>query len=88
MIICIKYGGQLHCFTIPLIEIPIRIPLPGPGPVNYPQLFSDAMVLGTIRSMTQHLADGKVREAVQSGFTSALKAMQAHAGSEVTVRAE
>jgi hypothetical protein len=88
MIICIKFGGHQHCFIIPYLEIPIKFPKVGPGPVNYPQLFADAVLLGSIRQMTQHIADTHVRQALEHGFSTAQEAMQKHAGSEVTIRAE
>ena len=86
MEICIRFGGELHCFIIPIVQVPIQIPLPGPGPVNYPAFLADAMLVASMRSMIQQVADGNVREALESGISRAVDAMQKHAGSEVTIR--
>ncbi len=88
MVICIRYGGQLHCHSIPIYEIPIKIPGVGPGPVNYPPLIADATVLSSIKSMAQHISDANVRQALEHGFSAAQEAMQKRAGPEVTIRSE
>ena len=87
MIICIKFGGKVHCFSIPIYEIPFKIPKVGPGPVNYEALVADATVLGSIRAAAAKVSDAKVREALEHGFSAAQEAMQQRAGADVTIRA-
>jgi hypothetical protein len=69
-------------------RIPIRIPRPGPGPVNYPPFLADAVVLASMKSMAQHFSDENVRKSVERGFSTALEAMQKRIGSDVTIRSE
>jgi hypothetical protein len=59
----------------------------GPGPINYPQLFADAMLVGSMRRMVEKVADAGARQALEHGMTAAQEAMQKHAGSDVTIRA-
>ena len=86
MEICITYGGMRHCFVIPLILIPIHWPVPGPGPVNYPQMFQDAMILATIRDLAKNAGDEKLREAINHGVEAGIHAMRQHAGADVAIR--
>jgi hypothetical protein len=88
MVICFKFGGIVHCFTIPVIEIPIVIPKAGPGPVNYPPFLADAVVVSSLQALAKKISDPDVRKAAESGFSGAVGAMQKHIGSEVTIRAE
>ena len=88
MVICFRFGGQLHCFTIPIIEIPIVIPKPGPGPINYPPFLADAVVVASLQALAKKISDSNVRQAAEHGFSAAIEAMQKHIGSEVTIRTE
>lgn len=45
MEICITIGGIRHCYEVPIVELPIPIHKPGRGPVNYPWLIRDAVIL-------------------------------------------
>ena len=87
MQICIRYGGQLHCHQIPELQLPVlwKGP-PGPGPVNYPQFLSDAMIWNTIHGLVKNIDDNHVRKAVEIGLSEGLKAMQRHAGADVEIR--
>jgi hypothetical protein len=87
MEICIHFGGQTHCFIIPILELPWHFPGPGPGPVNYPQLFADGILVASMRNMAEKVADAGARQALQQGVAAAQEAMQKHAGSDVTIRA-
>ena len=86
MEICINYGGHVHCFVIPVVEVPVRWPHPGPGPVNYPQMFQDGMILASIQNLAQHVADANVKQSLHEGLAAATRAMQQHAGEHVTIR--
>jgi hypothetical protein len=88
MVICFTYGGQEHCFTVPVIEIPIHIPKPGPGPINYPPFISDAVIVTSLQSMAKKISDKNVREAAERGHSAAVEAMQKHIGEEVKIRIE
>ena len=88
MVICFFFGGIEHCFNIPVIEIPIHIPKPGPGPINYPQFLSDAAIVTSLQSLTKKISDTNVREAAEHGHSAAIEAMRKHIGAEVKIRAE
>jgi hypothetical protein len=88
MVICFVFGGSEHCFTVPVIEIPIQSPRPGPGPINYPAFLSDAAIVTSLQSLTQKISDTNVREAAERGHSAAIAAMQKHIGPEVKIRTE
>jgi hypothetical protein len=85
MEICFTMGGKKHCFIIPIFVIPIEIPKPVP-PVNFPWLVSDAVILASLQASAKKIADEKVREAAERGFSGAMEALQKRIGSEVTIR--
>ena len=87
MEICITFGGRRHCFYLPIIQVPVHWPGPGPGPVNYPALFQDAIIVASLGDLTKHINDAGVRTAVQHGLTTAVKGMQERAGKDVTINA-
>lgn len=86
MEICVFYGGQTHCFVIPVVEPPVLWPRPGPGPINYPQMFQDGFILASVHKLVQNVGDANVRRAMDEGLAAAVKAMQHHAGEHVTIR--
>jgi hypothetical protein len=86
MEICFTIGGKKHCFILPIIEIPIVIP--EPGPQNYPPFLSDAVILTSLQALAKKIADTNVREAAQRGFSGAVEALQKRIGSEVTIRTQ
>jgi hypothetical protein len=88
MLVCIYHqnDGQEHCYTIPVIVLPFRPGLPGPNPINYPFLMQDAMIVGSLQDLASHVADEEVRKALHEGFAAAVTAMQARAGSGVTIK--
>ena len=88
MQICIKFGGKIHCFYLPILQWPVIWHKPGPGPVNYPALFQDAILLASIQKVAQELTEGTVRTAVVGGISSAFKALQQHAGADVSIKTE
>jgi hypothetical protein len=47
--ICITFGGKPHCFYLPVLQFPVTFPHPGPGPVNYPQLIQDGILVSSIQ---------------------------------------
>ncbi len=85
MEICIRYGGQLHCHFIPIVEFPITV-RPGIGPVNYPPFLVDATLVASIHEAVRKVSDEKVKTALNSGITAAVKAMQEHAGADVQIK--
>ena len=87
MQICIRYGGQLHCHYVPELTIPVSWKPPGPGPINYPAFLSDAMIWNAIQGLVGNFGDNNVRQALESGLSEGLKAMQRHAGADVEIRA-
>ena len=84
MRICIRIGGVEHCFFIPIYFYPFKPIKVGPGPVNYPALFSDASIVGTIDAAARNISDGKVRSALESGVKSAIQALKARGGEHVS----
>jgi hypothetical protein len=84
MEICFTYGGRMHCFYVPVLVAPLFPPKPPGG--NYPNFLSDAFVVASLQSMTKHVADASVRQALESGITAAVGALQKHIGSDVTIR--
>jgi hypothetical protein len=88
MEICINYGGVTHCFFLPIIEVPVGWGRPGPGPINYPALFQDVMILGSVSSLAKQVTDENVRGMLEEGVSASLKAAQKHAGTDVTIHAK
>jgi hypothetical protein len=88
MEICINYGGRLHCFFLPVLEFPVNWGRPGPGPVNYPALFQDAILLASVSNAVKQITDENVRKSVQEGISAGFKAAQKHAGGDVTINAQ
>ena len=86
MQICIKYGGQLHCHFVPELMVPVSWKPPGIGPINYPAFLSDAMIWNAIQGLVRNFGDNNVRQALESGLSEGLKAMQRHAGADVEIR--
>lgn len=86
MEICIRIGGTRHCFWLPIYEYPIVLHK-GPGPVNYEALIHDATLVATIQNAANKVSDPKVSGALHNGVQAAVKAMQAHAGEGVEIRA-
>ena len=85
MEICITFGGKKHCFFLPIYRIPIDWGKPGPGPVNYPALFQDALIVSTINDLAHRVGDDKLRDALASGVQGGLKAMQGRVGKDVSI---
>jgi len=83
MRICFKIGGVVHCYDIPIIELPFPIHIPGPGPVNYPAFLHDATVLAAINAAVAKISDHGVHEALQAGVKSAVQALQKRGGAHV-----
>jgi len=88
MRICITIGGQTHCYYVPELDIPFRIHWPGPGPVNYPQLLQDAVIVATLHTAASKVSDEGVRSALLGGMAAATQALQRRAGAHVKVEAE
>ena len=86
MEICMTVNGQRHCYEVPVVEISIPIHKPGPGPINYPWLIRDAVILAAIQSAIEKVADANVRERLSVGLGEALKAIEERAGSGVSVQ--
>jgi hypothetical protein len=84
MVIC--FGG--HCYEIVFIPLPIGPSRPGPGPINYPQLFRDATIVSSVQEAAKEVSDASVREALLVGTQAAVGALQARGGSHVSVRSE
>jgi len=85
--ICIKIGAQLHCYPIPIIEFPVTFHHPGPGPVNYPQLLQDALLLTSLQAAAKNIADTGVRGAIDNGIGVALKALAKRGGEHISIDA-
>jgi hypothetical protein len=85
MTICIKIGPIKHCFVIPVLQYPVHWKIPGPGPVNYPQLFQDGMLLASLQAASKDVSDEHVRGALDAGIATAIKALGKRAGEHVSV---
>jgi hypothetical protein len=88
MVICIHIGSVTHCFEIITINWPFGPPVPGIGPVNYPQLFRDATIVASVQSAALQIADAGVRETALKGVAASVAALQKRAGSYVTISNE
>lgn len=86
MQICIRYGGTIHCHSVPVLQVPVGWHKPGPGPQNYPQFLQDAIIWNSVKAMVQNVSDRNVRQALETGLSQGLKAMQQHAGADVEIR--
>jgi hypothetical protein len=83
MRICFRIGGVEHCYNIPIIEYPILVFKPGPGPVNYPAFLHDATVVAGINAAISKISDKNVQEAIRGGVNSAVQALQKRGGAHV-----
>ena len=54
--------------------------------LDYPAFLSDAMIWNAIQGLVGNVSDQKVRAAIETGLATGLKAMQAHAGTDVEIR--
>jgi hypothetical protein len=88
MRICIRIGDVTHCYDIVEILWPIGPHRPGPGPVNYPELFRDATIVASLQSAVAQVSDGAVRTALQGGLKAAMGALQKRGGEHVSVSSE
>ena len=88
MRICITFAGVRHCFEVPILEWPIKFKIPGPGPINYPQLLQDGILISSFQGAAKTISDSAVRGAVENGLGAALKAMQKRAGEGISIEAE
>lgn len=84
MTICFIIGGQRHCYEIPVVEIPFAPHGPGPGPVNYPWLISDATVMASIQAAANKVTDDGARSVLQGGINAALQAIQKRGGNHIS----
>lgn len=84
MKICFRIGGQEHCYDIPVVEIPVPVYRPGPGPINYPPFLYDATLVASIEAVANKVTDAGVRNALQSGILAAVKALKARGGDHVS----
>ena len=85
MEICFTIGGVRHCYFIPIYVWPIHWHKPGPGPVNFPELFVDASVIASIHEVAGHINDEKVRSELQRGVQAAVAALKQRAGEHVEI---
>jgi hypothetical protein len=83
--LCIFYGGKMHCHPIPIYEIPITL-LHGPGPINYQPLIHDLTLVASIQAAANKVQDKKVGAALSQGIQEAVKAIQAHAGEGIEIK--
>jgi hypothetical protein len=86
MKVCLMINGVRHCFYIPIYYIPFTIPKPNGDPHNYPQLFRDASLIGSIHEAAKNVSDERVRGALLEGVKTATAALQERAsehGAEV-----
>ena len=88
MVICLHVGGVKHCYDIVEILYPIAPYRPGPGPVNYPQLFRDATLVASLSSAVSEISDEGVKEALTTGYHAAVDALRKRAGAHVTISVE
>lgn len=88
MEICFRIGGQTHCYVIPVVEAPIGIVRPGPGPINYSELVQDALLIASLQATANRVSDDGVRSALQGGIGAAMEALRARGGEHVSLRPE
>jgi hypothetical protein len=88
MKICIKVGSQLHCYMVPIVELPVIFRPHGPGPVNYPQLFQDGVLIASLQAAAKNISDSSVRSAIENGIGASIKALEKRGGGHVSIEAE
>ena len=84
MTICFRIGNIEHCFTIPVVKLPVVPWRPGPGPVNYPAFLHDATLVASLHDAVQNVADESVRSALQAGVNNAVQALKSRGGAYAT----
>ncbi|MFP5229667.1 MAG: hypothetical protein ACLGXA_18795 [Acidobacteriota bacterium] len=87
MRICIKIGDRTWCFWIPILLYPLHPPKPDPEK-EYGELIHDATILASVHAAAKQLSDAGVREALNSGVTSAVAVAQKKAGANVSLSLE
>ena len=85
MVICIRVGGITHCYDIVEIPLPLGPYRPGPGPVNYPQLFRDATIVASLYTAASHVSDEGVRAALTNGHLAAVEALRKRGGDHISI---
>lgn len=85
MEICFTIDGVRHCYLIPIFLWPIHFPKPGPGPVNFPELFVDASVIASIHQVARNISDKKVQSELMRGVEAAVGALKQRAGEHVEI---
>jgi hypothetical protein len=88
MVICFRVGEVEHCYVIPVIEIPVHFPGPGPGPINYPEFIEDAVLVASLQAAAARAHDDGVRDALAAGMKAATEALRRRAGDHVRIREE
>jgi hypothetical protein len=89
-------GKQVNCVNVGTAGGPVWSAQNRPDPPSriaqvpgvYPELYTDASTVNTISHFTQTIADKGVRDSIQSGIDSAVKALQKRAGENVTIAVE
>lgn len=87
MEICFKINGRVHCFWIPVIELPVFKFRTGPGPVNIPALLHDASILASVMHAAESANDERVRASIRKAAASGFESLKAAAGEDVSFRA-
>jgi hypothetical protein len=85
---CITIGGRRHCFPLPvLIE---KIHLPGPGPVNFPELELATAVLQLIKAVQPSVGPSQFTKQLGDAATQFIQQVQKGLpqGVELTQRQE
>ena len=86
MEICFTYDGKPHSMLIPAIQLPVQWRRPGTGgPINYPTIMQDAIIIASMKDLIQHVSDETVRAALNEGISAGVKVMQTHAGEDVKI---
>ena len=76
-------SGSLRDLCFP--PIPVSWGRPGPGPVNYPALFQDSIILAAVANAAKQITDENVRQSVEEGITAGFRVAQKHAGPDVSI---
>jgi hypothetical protein len=72
--ICIIIGGRRHCFPLPVLVEKFHIP--GPGPVNFPELELATTILQLVKNIQPQLGQSQFAKQLTDVSTQFIQQVQ------------